>query len=339
MAKAAIYCRVSTVEQTQNLSLETQERECRAYCERNGLDVAEVFVDGGASAKTANRPEFQRMLAYCSDRTKDVDFVVVHDLTRFSRDSYVHFACRAVLRKAGVTLRAARQSIDDTPEGHFLEWIFAGVAQLDNDLKARRTIIGMKAAQEKGRWTHKAPIGYLNGSKDSGEPSLIPDPERAHLVRMAFDLAASQGLTKAEILRRVTALGLRTSMGNPVSSQTLGRMLRNPIYRGRIESSLGVSAKGDFEAIITDETYERTQARLDSRHSPARHKWDNPDFPLRRFAACAACGSPLTGGWSKSHTGRRYGYYNCPKCGTSVPRLKAHGQLLDLLGTMGGEKK
>src|SRR5689334_1126684 len=58
--RAVIYCRVSTKEQTQNLSLPTQERACRAYCDQNGFVADRVFVDAGESAKTTERPEFQQ---------------------------------------------------------------------------------------------------------------------------------------------------------------------------------------------------------------------------------------------------------------------------------------
>lgn len=64
--RAVIYCRVSTTEQAQNLSLPTQEKACRDFCARQGYDVAEVFVDAGESAKTTNRPEFLRLLAACT---------------------------------------------------------------------------------------------------------------------------------------------------------------------------------------------------------------------------------------------------------------------------------
>src|SRR5207249_445439 len=54
--KAVIYCRVSTKEQTQNLSLPTQRRACEQYCDRHGLEVVRVFVEEGESAKTTERP-------------------------------------------------------------------------------------------------------------------------------------------------------------------------------------------------------------------------------------------------------------------------------------------
>jgi predicted site-specific integrase-resolvase len=75
---AVVYCRVSTKEQTQNLSLDTQRRSCLKHCEQNGWTVREVFREEGESAKTANRPELLRMLAYCRENKSTVQHVVVY---------------------------------------------------------------------------------------------------------------------------------------------------------------------------------------------------------------------------------------------------------------------
>ncbi len=60
MVGAVIYIRVSTKEQTENLSLPTQLRACEEYCRREGLEVLERFKEEGESAKTADRTELQR---------------------------------------------------------------------------------------------------------------------------------------------------------------------------------------------------------------------------------------------------------------------------------------
>ena len=61
--KAMIYVRVSSDEQVRGTSLESQEAACRRYCVARGYDVAALWRDAGESAKTADRPEFQRMIA------------------------------------------------------------------------------------------------------------------------------------------------------------------------------------------------------------------------------------------------------------------------------------
>ena len=64
---ALIYCRVSTKEQVANLSLSTQRRACRDYCKRQGFGIAGEFIEEGESAKTADRPELQRLLCFCRE--------------------------------------------------------------------------------------------------------------------------------------------------------------------------------------------------------------------------------------------------------------------------------
>ena len=65
-----------------------------------------------------------------------------------------------------------------------MEGVLAAFAQFDNDVRSDRTRAGMRAALELGRWTFLAPLGYMNAPRAMGK-SLIPDPERAPLVRRA----------------------------------------------------------------------------------------------------------------------------------------------------------
>jgi DNA invertase Pin-like site-specific DNA recombinase len=65
MIGAVIYVRVSTKEQTENLSLPTQLRACEEYCRREGYEVVERFREEGESAKTADRTELQKLLNFC----------------------------------------------------------------------------------------------------------------------------------------------------------------------------------------------------------------------------------------------------------------------------------
>ena len=66
--RAVIYCRVSSQEQVANLSLPTQEKYCREYCQRQGYSVDTVFIERGESARSIERPVFREMLAYCRKR-------------------------------------------------------------------------------------------------------------------------------------------------------------------------------------------------------------------------------------------------------------------------------
>jgi DNA invertase Pin-like site-specific DNA recombinase len=64
---AVVYCRVSTKEQVQNLSLGTQQGRCVDFCTRNDWAVLKIFRDEGESAKTTDRTRFKEMLAFSKE--------------------------------------------------------------------------------------------------------------------------------------------------------------------------------------------------------------------------------------------------------------------------------
>src|SRR5215211_6447832 len=181
MVGAVIYVRVSTKEQTENLSLPTQLKACEEYCQRQAFHVLARFREEGESAKTADRTELQKLLQFCRKNKGTVQFVVVFNLTRFAREKYDHFALRAHLKSLGISLRSATEPIDDTSTGQLMEGVLAAFAQFDNDVRSDRTRAGMRAALELGRWVFLAPIGYLNAPRPMGK-SLTADHPKCRLA-------------------------------------------------------------------------------------------------------------------------------------------------------------
>lgn len=253
------------------------------------------------------------MLAYCRQHKGQVQCVVVYKLDRFSRNALDHALTAALLKRLGITLRSATEPINNSVTGMLMENILAAFAHFDNDQRAERTIAGMLAAIEGGRWTFAPPLGYRTAVDERGRRTITPDPDRAPFVRRAFELIASGLHSKAQVRDMVTAEGLRTPRGAAVSAQTFQKVLRNQLYAGIITVPKWGPERwpGSFEAIVPDVLFARAQAVLDDRAiSATPHQRNHPDFPLRRFVGCAACGVPLTGAWS---TGRkaRYPYYRC----------------------------
>lgn len=334
MVGAVIYVRVSDPRQAENLSLATQLRACEEYCHRQGFQILERFKEQGESAKTADRTELQRLLQYCRTHKGKVQFVVVFNLTRFAREKYDHFALRAHLKSLGISLRSATEPIDDTATGKLMEGVLAAFAQFDNDVRSDRTRAGMRAALELGRWTFLAPIGYLNAPRWSGK-SLVEDPERAPLVRRAFEEFATGRFTKREVLDKVTRLGLRTRRGLKVSAQTFDGMLENRLYIGIIDvPDYGVvGRRGDFDPLVDEALFYRVQGILSGRiRMVGPRERNRPDFPLRGFVRCYACGRGLTGSWSKGRSAR-FAYYHCrPACrAVNVNKTKLEGLFVEEL--------
>ena len=265
---------------------------------------------------------------------KRVHFVVVFNLTRFARDKYDHFALRSHLQSLGISLRSATEPIDDTSTGKLMEGVLAAFAQFDNDCRSDRTRAGMKAALELGRWVFLAPIGYLNAPRAMGK-SLMPDPERAPLVRRAFEEYATGRFTKQQLLKQSRAWGLTNRRGRPLTSQAIGVLLRNQLYAGIVDvPEYGVRAKrSDFEPLISEDLFYRVQAVLSGRlPSTTPQQRAHPDFPLRGFVRCESCGRGLTGSWSKG----RSAYYHCrPGClAVNVTKAKLEGLFADELALL-----
>ena len=83
MPNAIIYCRVSTKDQVDRVSLDTQEQLCRGYAQREGIEVVQVFRELGESAKTANGTELRNALAFCRKAqrsTKAVDILIMYSV-------------------------------------------------------------------------------------------------------------------------------------------------------------------------------------------------------------------------------------------------------------------
>ena len=337
MVGAVIYIRVSTKEQTENLSLPTQLRACEEYCHREGFEIVQRFKEEGESAKTADRTELQRLLAYCRTNKGRVHFVVVFNLTRFARDKYDHFALHSHLRSLGISLRSATEPIDDTSTGKLMEGVLAAFAQFDNDVRSDRTRAGMRAALDLGRWTFLAPLGYMNAPRATGK-SLLVDPDRGPIVRRVFKEYATGRFTKQQMLQQATRWGLTNRRGQPLSSQAIGMLLRNRLYVGVIDvPDFGLEDKrGDFEPLVSDEAFYKAQAVLAGRvPSTAPLQRSRPDFPLRGLVRCAACDRGLTGSWSKGRSDY-CAYYHCrPGCrGVNVTKAKLEGLFVDELARL-----
>ena len=115
-----------------------------------------------------------------------------------------------------------------------MEGVLAAFAQFDNDCRSDRTRAGMKAALELGRWVFLAPLGYLNAPRAMGK-SLMADPERAPLVRRAFQEYATGRYTKEQLLKQTSVWGLTNRRGRPLTSQAIGMLLRNRLYAGIVD--------------------------------------------------------------------------------------------------------
>jgi len=148
MPTAIIYTRVSSAEQVQGTSLDTQEMDCAAYCKRKGYTVAKVFREAGESAKTTNRPQLQAALKFCKE--KNPHKFIVWKLDRLSRSTLDGLQIQAQLSALGINLESATESIEANESGELVATVLLAVAQLDNKQRAKRVKRGLEAVAMAG---------------------------------------------------------------------------------------------------------------------------------------------------------------------------------------------
>lgn len=309
METAVAYIRVSSQKQVEEgNSLESQEKQVKAYAQSHGFKLVHIFREEGQSAKTDRRPVLLQMLKHCSMKKSDVKVVIIPKIDRLARNVMDYSNIKLRLHKYGVRIESISERIEDTPAGRFTETIFASVAQFDNEMRSERSRGGMEDAAKEGRWVWKAPIGYRN-IRFNGQGTIEPDPVTAPKIRFIFEQLAKGHQGIPTIRRRLAEMGVS------VTRPYLYKLIENPAYVGRIEAFGGVfQGRPPFVPLVDELTAYKAKAALRPSNNPQEYQLENPDFPLRGTALCG-CGAKLTASWSRSKTGARYGYFRCPRCG------------------------
>ena len=332
-----IYCRVSSKEQIEGTSLESQELACREYAREHGITILRSFVERGESAKFADRTHLLDLIDYCKMSKSNVQVLLVWKVDRFARNVGDHFNIKALLAKNGVRIVSVTEPIDGKPEGKLMETILAGFAQFDNDIRALRTVQGMKKRLQDGIFPWKPPLGYkmatLRGEKKT-DPD-VPSQPLFGLLQKAWSEFATGGYSKAEILRLMTNWGVRTSCGKTLSPQSLDNLFRNPYYAGVLGNPwTGEQHRGKHVALVSREDFARVQQVLARSTRRVPHRSIHPDFPLRGLVRCPGCNGYLTGSLSRGRS-RRYPYYHCNNtncgAGTAHPAARIHQEFNALL--------
>jgi site-specific DNA recombinase len=330
MDGAVGYARVSTDEQAQeNNSLPLQKRKIANYCQNNEFKLLRTF-EGRESARNMERKALQRAFDFCRENRSKVRHLIVSDLSRLARNVSDQGLIIVTLQQLSISVVSIDEPLTDNGAlGIFVRNMLGSVNQLFSDSLSERTRTRMQAQVKEGRFLWKAPLGYFNRNKQ-----LVLDPERAPLVRQAYELVASgRFATTKAVLQTLTALGLRSAKDQPLTKQTFQRLLTNPVYAGWIVTK-ALKVNGNFEPIVSQELFDKVQQKVNVKGMP--HKQLNPDFPLRGIVRCIVCEKPLTAGWVQGRK-QKYPRYWCwtPKCrGVSETRDILHRKFEGLLSMM-----
>src|SRR5579863_6233292 len=100
--KGIIYCRVSSKEQAEGTSLDSQRLACEEYARAKNTEVIRVFVERGESAKFADRTQLLELIEFCREHKGSINSLIVWKVDRFARNVTDHFSIKATLAKYGV---------------------------------------------------------------------------------------------------------------------------------------------------------------------------------------------------------------------------------------------
>lgn len=146
--KAVAWTRVSTdMQEERGLSLPEQLRQIQEYAEKLDIEIVEEFSEAASAYKSkAKRPEFERMLARARE-DKEVSLILVHDLSRFSRDSINAQTLTRDLRRAGVEVLSVSDPVIDRESvaGVYMEHILLAKNEAYSREVAFHTKKGCKA--------------------------------------------------------------------------------------------------------------------------------------------------------------------------------------------------
>jgi len=285
--RALVYCRVSTQEQAtdDHYSLANQEARCRDYIKQRSWQLVKVLKDV-ASGKSTERPNYQELLL--AIREKRVDVVVVYRLDRLSRNVVDVYNALEAFSRSDVGFASVQEAFDTTTAmGRAMLGVAAVFAQLTREMISENTRDGLARRAQSGKWTgspRSRPYGYRYA-----EGGLHVVPEEAEVVRRIFRLYVEHGWGGTRIVQLLNHEKIPTATGlvGRWSIGVIARMLRNPVYAGRVRSS-GREYAGEHEAILPEGTFEAAQELIAQRAAMAPRSQSTSHL-LSGIARCGKC--------------------------------------------------
>jgi len=316
--RCVIYLRVSTREQAEHgegeegFSIPAQREACVRHIRDHGWDLVDEYADRGESARSADRPQLQQMLARIAEDA-DVDAVVVHKIDRLARNMEDHVAIRALLRRRSVTLVSVTENLEETASGRLVEGIHALMAEFYSANLASEIKKGMSQKAKMGGWPHAAPLGYTNVRETIGSRQvahIVIDPERAPHITAAFELHSTGEWTLERLVQELAHRGLRNRGRRdrpvaPIGVSALANILANKAYAG-IVSWDGIEYSGLHQPLTDTATFNRVQDLLAARSARGTRERRHNHY-LKGTLFCGVCGRGLSFQVSKG----RYEYLYC----------------------------
>ena len=341
----AIYCRVSTEEQSENgYSIDEQERLLEEWCKKMGYVIYKCYSDRGISGKNIkDRPALKELLSDAKEGK--FDMVISWKINRVSRKLEDVLKIVSLLEKNNITFKSYSEPFEtDTPAGRMQFQMMALIGEFERGTIAQNVKMGMIAKAKSGNWCGGRVLGYdlvPNNSPEEekkGKNKLEINEKEAEIVRFIFN-EYSKGKGYKAITNQINKLGYKTKKGNNFSVGSIRDILTNPVYIGEIRYNVRqnwsekrrrninpnpIRVKGKHEAIIDRELWDKVQLILESKKGKPSRIYDG-EYPLTGILRCPKCGAGMvisrTTNTLADGTKKRIAYYCCGNWknkGTSV---------------------
>lgn len=300
MNRAALYIRVSTLEQAQEgYSVGEQKERLIAYCKAKDWLIADIYVDGGYTGSNLNRPGIQKLIS----ETNKFDLVLVYKLDRLSRSQRdTLYLIEEVFRPKGVDFISMQESFDtSTPFGKAMIGLLAVFAQLEREQIKERTWMGRVARAKTGlhHGGGNIPIGY-----EYEDGKLIVNPYEAEQVRKIYEWYLA-GASLKGITDRLQDEGYTNKYSSYNSWSSVRNILGNETYTGTLHFG-DIVVEDAHEAIISKEQFNAAQILRGKRQEQYGSTAFQSKHLLTGLLFCGHCG----GRYYLRNTGK-YSYYAC----------------------------
>ncbi len=230
-----------------------------------------IFEDH--SAKTFNRPQWNKLLIDLRKYRGQSDLILFTKWNRFSRNAGDAYQMISTLRKIGVEPQGVEQPLDlSIPENKIMLVFYLAAPEVENDRRALNVFHGMRRAKKEGRYMGTAPLGYINKVNEAGKKYIAPREHEANILKWAFQELASGRFNTEQIWKLAREKGL-----NRGSKNNFWVAIRNPLYCGKIfiskfkdEESRFV--QGQHEPLISEALFYDVQDVLNGRKKIQRIK-------------------------------------------------------------------
>ena len=311
--RASGYCRVSTEEQArEGYGLAAQEQAIRAYCQAQGWELVELYIDAGVSGKSLRgRDALERLLG--DAEAGRFERLIFWKLDRLGRNLRDLLAISDRLEAVGVGIVSIQEAIDTgTATGRLMRSILGSLAEFEREATAERIKAAAAAKAKGGELIGPLPLGYQR--EEAGQ--VVLDPATAPLIREAFDRYATGRYSLREMGQWAARVDLRSAEGNPLDRLSVRKILTNVSYTGQVayhrRQGGGVVAKGQHPALVEQAVFDRVQEALISRrHAPPQKPYGREPYPLSTVAICSSCEAPMLGAATIKANKYRYRHMRC----------------------------